>query len=107
MNPETEYAFNMGISNAIAFMWGGHKVRRAGWTDKGTWIVLMPELDLPPFSDQTTNRKVNDRTAKHIGEDTPFHSNPYIAMWNARGEWQPGWVCSQEDLLATDWQVVV
>ena len=107
MNPETEYAFNMGISNAIAFMWGGHKVRRAGWTDKGTWIVLMPELDLPPFSDQTANRKVYDRTAKHIGEDTPFHSNPYIAMWNARGEWQPGWVCSQEDLLATDWQVVV
>ncbi len=84
----------------------GFKLQRSGWNGKGMWIVMMDALDLPPFSDQTTNRKVNDRTAKWIGEDTPFHSEPYIAMWNAQGTWQPGWLCSQADMLAEDWQIV-
>ena len=48
-------------------------------------------------------RKVNDRTAKWIGEDTPLNSLGYFAMFTANGEWQPGWLASQSDLLAEDW----
>lgn len=104
--PCTEYTltpFDIGI--AIGYMRSGNKVRRAGWNGKGMFIVLMPELRLPPHSSQEPGAKVNDRTAKHIGVDTPLNSRPYIALFNARGEWQPGWVCSQEDLLANDWEV--
>jgi len=46
------------------------------------------------------------RTARHIGVDTPLDSQPYIAMWTANGQWQPGWLASQADLLADDWIVV-
>lgn len=69
------------------------------------FIVLMPALYLPPFNTQDTMRKVNDRTAKHIGEDTPLDSQPYIAMFTAEQKWQPGWVASQADILADDWVV--
>lgn len=97
---------NMNIHEAIEWMREDRKVQRKGWNGKGMFIVLMPELKLPPFNTQDTNRKVNDRTAKHIGEDTPLDSQPYIAMFTADKKWQPGWLCSQADLLANDWQVV-
>ncbi len=84
-------------------MQDGKKVRRAGWNGNGMFIVLMPSLHLPPYSTQGTDRKVNDRTAKWIGEDEPLDCQPYIAIFTAQKQWQPGWLCSQADLLATDW----
>jgi hypothetical protein len=92
------------IGWAVKEMWDGQKVRRAGWNGKGMFIVLMPELQLAPFNQANENRRVNDRTAKWIGEDVPLNCRPYIAMYNAAKEWQPGWVCSQADLLAVDWE---
>ena len=95
----------MDIGMAISEMRQGKKVARAGWNGKGMFIVLMPELQLPAYSSQAQGAKVNDRTAKHIGADTPLDSRPYIAMWTATKQWQPGWLCSQADLLADDWEV--
>lgn len=94
-----------GIGWAVKAMLEGQKVRRAGWNGKGMFIVYMSRLQLPPYNTQGTWRKVNDRTAKWIGEDQPLDSQPYIAMWTAAKQWQPGWLCSQADLLATDWEI--
>lgn len=96
----------MGFGHAIQAMRSGRKVSRAGWNGKGMFIVLMSALYLPPFNTQGTDRKVNDRTAKWIGEDRPLDSQPYFAMFTATGQWQPGWLASQADMLANDWQVV-
>lgn len=82
------------------------KVSRAGWNGKGMFIVIMPALYLPPYNTEDTARKVNDRTAKWIGEDAPLDSQPYIAMFTAQKKWQPGWLASQADMLADDWQIV-
>lgn len=95
----------IGFGWAIEQLKAGHKVRRRGWNGKGMWIVLMGALSLPPHSSQEPGAKVNDRTAKHIGEDTPLNSQPYIAMWTARQEWQPGWLASQADMLSMDWEL--
>ena len=94
-----------GIGWAVKQMWNGSKVRRSGWNGKNMFICLMPELHLPPFNTQGTDRKVNDRTAKFIGEDAPLDCQPYIAMFTAQKQWQPGWLCSQTDLLSTDWEI--
>lgn len=80
------------------------KVRRKGWNGKGQFVVLMPALYLPPYNTQGESRKVNDRTAKWIGEDKPLDSQPYFALFNAQGKWQPGWVPSTADCLAEDWE---
>jgi len=93
------------IGWAVEQMHCGQKVRRSGWNGKDMFIVLMPDMRLPPHTAQGTERKVNARTARFIDEDTPLNCRPYVALWNARGEWQPGWTCSQEDLLATDWEL--
>lgn len=97
---------NIGIGNAIAWMKDGKKVAREGWNGKGQWVVMMPGLHLPPYNSQEPGAKVNDRTAKHIGYNTPLDSQPYFAIYNAQGFWQPGWVPSTSDCLANDWYVV-
>jgi len=96
----------MDFGEALALLKAGKKVARDGWNGKGQWVVLMSGLELPPYSAQGVERKVNDRTAHIIGEDTPLSSQPYLVLWNAAAQWQPGWVPSQGDLLADDWGIV-
>lgn len=79
---------------------------REGWNGKGQFVVIMPALYLPPYNTADTSRKVNDRTAKWIGEDQPLDCQPYFALYNAQKKWQPGWLPSQGDLFAEDWQIV-
>jgi hypothetical protein len=96
----------MTFGLAIEAIKKGFRVARKGWNGKDMFIVYMPPLKLPPFNTQGTERKVNDRTAKWIGEDAPLDCQPYIAMYNAQKQWIPGWVASQSDMLSEDWYVV-
>lgn len=96
----------MSFGHAILAAQGGAKIARAGWNGKGMFVALMPALKLPPFNSQEPGAKVNDRTAKFIGADTPLDSQPYFAMWTAAKQWQPGWLASQADMLAKDWCIV-
>lgn len=96
----------MNFGTALEELKAGNKVARAGWNGKGMWLVLMPSLYLPPYNSQEPGAKVNDRTAKHIGEDAPLDCQPYIVMWTAQQQWQPGWLASQADMLAEDWAIV-
>lgn len=89
----------MNFGQAIEQLKQGYKVARAGWNGKEMWVVLMPSLYLKAG-------KVNERTVKHIGKDTPLDCQPYFVMWTAEQKWQPGWLASQTDMLAEDWQVV-
>lgn len=96
----------MPFGHAIEAAKKGKKIARAGWNGKNMFVVMMPALKLPPFNTQDTNRKVNDRTAKWIGEDAPLNCVPYFAMYAANGDWVPGWLASQTDMLADDWMIV-
>jgi hypothetical protein len=97
----------MNFGEALEKLKLGEKLARPMWEAVGMFVVLMPALELPPHSSQEPGAKVNDRTAKHIGEDTPLNSRPYLAMFiGFTGEWQPGWTPQQSDLFADDWEVV-
>lgn len=96
----------MNFGHAIEAMKLGHKVARSGWNGKGMFVVYMPPLYLPPFNTQGTYRKVNDRTAKWIGEDKPLDCQPYFSLYTADEKWVPGWHPSQTDMLANDWQII-
>ena len=96
-------AKDANFGEALELLKAGRPVARAGWNGKGMFIVLMPRLQLPPFNTQGTDRKVNARTAKWIGVDQPLDCQPYIAMYTATKQWQPGWLASQADMLADDW----
>ncbi len=83
----------------------GHGVRRCDWK-WGTFIVLMPELQLLPYAKPDAEQKVNFPIAKLIGEDEPLNCGPQIVRYNLRKQWQPGRVCTLEDLLGSDWEIV-
>ena len=95
----------MNFGEAIKRAKNGEKIYREGWNGENMWVVLMPALSLPAYNSQEPGAKVNDRIARHIGPDTQLYSQPYFSMWTARGEWQPGWLASQADMLAEDWCV--
>jgi len=96
----------MSFGLAIEAAKKGLKIARKGWNGKGMFVVYMSPMHLPPFSCQHTKRKVNDRTAKWIGEDTPLDSLGYFAIFTADRKWQPGWLASQTDMLSDDWMIV-
>lgn len=96
----------LSFSSALVELKRGQKVARDGWNGQGMFVVLMPALYLPPYNTADTARKVNDRTAKWVGEDAPLDCQPYFAMYTASKQWQPGWLASQADMLADDWFVV-
>lgn len=102
MKPTTQLSFEAALHAAK----DGNRIAREGWNGKGQFVVVMPALYLPPYSTQDTARKVNDRTAKWIGEDEPLNCQPYFAIYNAQKKWQPGWLPSQGDLFATDWVIL-
>jgi hypothetical protein len=96
----------MTFGLAIEALKMGKKVARIGWNGKDMWLAYMSGMSLPPFGSQIEGKKVNDRTAELIGEDTPLVTLPYIAMWTADQKWLPGWLASQTDILAEDWVIV-
>lgn len=71
----------MDIGKAVKEMWDGQRVARAGWNGKGMWLAL----------------QVPDEHSKM--------GLPYVYMRTVDGKLVP-WLCSQTDLLATDWVTV-
>ncbi len=81
---ETYYAVGesgLSFGEAVDQMKSGNKVCRKGWNGKGMFIVM------------TTSTQSDEE------------SMPYVTMFTASGQWQPGWNASTADIFATDWMV--
>jgi Protein of unknown function (DUF2829) len=108
--PQSEYAAESpavpmpahGIGWAIWAMRGGSRVRRAGWNGRGMWLTLISgaQWDLPRDLDLT----LSDPGGGNI-KDGYAYRGPFVALRAADGMLVP-WLCSQTDLLATDWEMV-
>lgn len=88
-----------GIGQAVQEMQNGNKVRRTGWNGKGMYVVLQKGYP--------DGIPINRNTAEATGlpEGTVCRFLPYVMMRTVDGSFVP-WLCSQTDLLATDWAVV-
>lgn len=75
---ETKGTMN-AIGWAVKQMQNGSKVRRSGWNGKNMYLML----------------QVPDANSKM--------TLPYVFMFTATKDLVP-WLCSQTDLLATDWE---
>lgn len=85
---------NMNIHEAIEWMREGRRVQRVGWNGKGMWIKLVGDETYP----------AGNLCGHNMSE--PITVKAHICLFTADGEWQPGWLCSQADLLASDWLVL-
>ena len=84
----------MYIGAAVSALRNGEHVRRAGWNGKGMFLVLIE--DLPKLDIYNSDEK--------LIEAVPVQD--FVMMRTAQGTAIP-WLCSQSDLLADDWEVIV
>jgi hypothetical protein len=95
----------MTFGAALLLLRCGAKVARAGWNGKAMWIALTPGSVID--KDQA-----RAGAAKHLAESLPDNALPaiiigaHIDMRAADGSLVIGWLASQTDMLAEDWQVV-
>ena len=75
----------MSFGFAIEKLKQGMRIARKGWNGKGMWLTL-----------------IRPGNAMHLG----FEMQPCIGMKTANETMQPGWLASQADILADDWEVV-
>jgi hypothetical protein len=83
---------NLTFGEAIEKIRGGSLVQRAGWNGKGMHIYLEEHFKV--------------LLGKGGGLEHTRKYEPVIVMFTAQGSHQPGWLASQADILATDWQIV-
>jgi hypothetical protein len=82
----------MNFGEAIAAMKSGNMVRRAGWNGKGMHLYLEDGFSMPI------------RGGVYAGTVRTYE--PVIVMYTAQQRHQPGWLASQADMLADDWEIV-
>lgn len=86
------------FGKAIDALKRGFKVSRKGWNGKGMFLVYVPG---------TVDAKLNEGTPYEKALKSNIVTiNPHIDMLTATGEFQPGWLASQTDMLAEDWGMV-
>lgn len=88
----------MHFGEAIEALKKGYKVARAGWNCKNMWLILVPGTK--------SVRPVAGTPYSRAGITAEVDIEPHIDMFTAQGNMQPGWLASQTDMLAEDWQVV-
>jgi hypothetical protein len=86
----------MDFSEALLYVKTGKRVSREGWNGKGMFIFLVPG------STFTVNR---EPLLSILGEGTQVKYHGHVDMKTADDMIVP-WLCSQTDMLATDWGIV-
>lgn len=100
----------MDIGQAVEALKNGHRVRRAGWNGKGMWLALTAGLELQTGSPALRGAALH-RAAEVVSEagtmdKRTFRTGDHIDMRAADGTLVIGWLASQTDMLATDWEIV-
>lgn len=85
----------MDFSEALLAIKAGQRVRRAGWNGKNMFVFLVPG------SKFFVNR---EPLLSILGEGTEVDYHGHVDMRAANGQIVP-WLCSQTDLLASDWEI--
>lgn len=87
----------MKFGQALEALEDGYTVQRKGWNGKGMWLTLVQGSRVIP----TLNSPYEE-----AGIHDPIDIDPHIDMFTAGKTMQPGWLASQADMLADDWQLV-
>lgn len=95
--------FVMNFGQALEAVKAGAKVQRAGWNGKGMWIAYTPGSTFPVA--QAREGHAAKHRANELTENDTITLLPHIDMKAADGSMVIGWLASQTDMLADDWQI--
>lgn len=93
----------MSFGQALEELKKGNKVARSGWNGKGMFIYLVGGSFVS--FDELRNEAANHLNKSNISYDDVC-INAHIDMKAADGNIVVGWLASQTDMLAEDWEVV-
>lgn len=77
----------------------GKAVTRKGWNGKGMFLMFQPNSKVP-------GNMMRNELAKKFYSDSIVKICGHIDMKTADGTYIVGWLASQTDMLAEDWEVV-
>ena len=89
----------MDFGMALEALKRGKAVARKGWNGKGMFLTLQNGSEVPGF------KMRNDAAKKYYGQST-VRITSHIDMKAADGSYVVGWLASQTDMLAEDWEIV-
>lgn len=92
----------LDIGEAVRAMKRGERVARAGWNGKGMWLAMTPGSTFKADSARS-GAALHVANVEAVTEITVL---PHIDMRAADGSLVIGWLASQTDLLAEDWEIV-
>ena len=97
-----------GFGVAINYMKDGGLVQRKGWNGKGMFLFMRPSFmcNRELFqSIQSIPVEAKSAIMEVMSEEATFKFTPYISMFAADQTIVNGWLASQTDILAEDWQL--
>ena len=96
----------MNFGQALEALKAGKKVARRGWNGKGMYIYLVQgiSVDKENLVNEASIHLPSDEVAMHGTNVATFL--PRIDMRTANGDICVGWLASQTDMLAEDWEIV-
>ncbi len=93
------------IGYAVAALKSGQRVRRAGWNGKGMFLFLLPAGEGIP------TKVIHDPALRAVIETelggSTFDALGSVRMFTADKKILTGWLASQSDLLAEDWEILL
>lgn len=92
----------LNFGQAIEALKEGKKVARKGWNGKGMFLFLLPAGKIPK---SVIHDGALASVVDQIEGDT-FEALGSIRMWTADKKVLTGWLASQTDMLAEDWEIL-
>lgn len=91
----------MDYSDALDALKDGKRVARKGWNGKGMFIFMTPASTVP-------YNKLREHMQKHLIDlpNKKVYISSHIDMKAADDSIVIGWLASQTDMLAEDWEIV-
>lgn len=106
MDQEQSKTKELTFGQALEFAKEGKRIARQGWNGKNMFVFQRPGDVLSP--DFVPNVKSLPLSVKMflMAQDRAITFLPYLCMYSAAGEIVNGWLASQTDMLAQDWEVL-
>lgn len=105
-NTTTMLPTNISFSEALIYLKQGHRIARAGWNGKGMFIYLNKGSSELLSPDRSLTIEGISETLFELGDAVTVTRLPNINMRTATGSTVTGWLASQTDMLADDWQLL-
>lgn len=111
---------NLSFGEALSAIKNGKRATREGWNGKGMFIFMRPadkiNIEVVAKNIKSLPQSVKDYYLQDIlddkgnplavDENDVVEFTPYLCMKDAQGRVVNGWLASQTDILAEDWEIL-